>query len=130
VGFRSPCVSIEVSLQSKSVNKKGGKKSRLKEVAENKTVFSYHRRLIWPSFPETISWLQKSRVSRENIQAFVKGYETNRGTNATIILLSAACIEGFLVECLNTYALGHRFSSKDTFEGRLDHDFLRRVSYS
>ena len=94
----------------------------------NKRVTSYSARAIWTGFPSTIKWLQNQRSADKTLLERVEFHERDRGFNATIILLSAACLEGFLVECLNSYTIGNRFASKDTFEGRLDHAFLKRVS--
>jgi len=96
--------------------------------SENKTVVSYNETPIWTTHPTTIRVLQCTRGDVLKPAECAKNYEKNRGINATIILLSALTIEGFLVECLSTYAMGKRFSDKSTFEGRLDHDFLNRIS--
>ena len=90
---------------------------------------SYHENEIWTAFPSTIKWLQSERGNKFILQLNgAQNYKRHRGMNATIILLSAACIEGFLVECLKSFAIGYRFSPKNTIEGRLDHDFLKRIS--
>jgi len=89
---------------------------------------SYHENEIWTAFPSTIRWLQSERKIIQTPIERAQNYRKHRGTNATIILLSAACVEGFLVECLKSFAIGYRFSQKDTIEGRLDHDLLKRIS--
>src|SRR5712671_147501 len=94
----------------------------------DKNVTSYSEHPIWTTSPATVKWLQKQRSTFKTEKHFAELNERLRGINATIILLSAACIEGFLVECLLSYAIGNRFSSKNTFEGRLDHAFLKQVS--
>ena len=94
----------------------------------NKKITSYSETPIWTTIPATVKWLQKERNTFHAQNQYRELYERFRGINSTIILLSAACIEGFLVECLLSYAIGNRFASKETFEGRLDHDFLKRVS--
>lgn len=75
-----------------------------------------------------VKWLQTDRNKVKTLAERMEFHERNRGINATIVLLSAACLEGFLVECLNSFIIGSRFVPQDTFEGRLDHAFLRRVS--
>jgi hypothetical protein len=94
---------------------------------ENKKIVGYSTHPIWPNLPVTISWLrgQRDTIRPSDLQ---KLYFRRQGMNATIILLSATCLEGFLVECLSSFAMGNMFAPKDTFKGRLDHDFLRRVS--
>jgi len=52
-------------------------------------------------------------------------YEKNRGLNATIILLSALTIEGFLVDCLSCFTMGSEFSPMNSFESRLNHAFRK-----
>jgi hypothetical protein len=91
-------------------------------------IISYLETAIWITYPTTIMVLQSARGGDLKPIERAKFYERNRGINATIILLSALTIEGFLVECLSSYAVGYRFSDENTFEGRLDHDFLTRIS--
>ena len=94
----------------------------------DKPLTSYHESAIWTAFPSTIKWLQGERKKIQTPAERAQHYNRQRGMNATIILLSAACIEGFLVECLKSFTIGYRFSPKNTIEGRLDHDFLKRIS--
>ena len=94
----------------------------------NKKVASYFERPVWTAFPSTILLLQQSRPRNQIAKELADTHNSRSGTNATIILLSAACIEGFLVECLKSFTIGNRFASKNTFEGRMEHDFLRRIS--
>ena len=75
-----------------------------------------------------VKWLQQDRNKVKTQAERIEFHERNRGINATIVLLSAACLEGFLVECLNSFIIGSRFAPHDTFEGRLDHAFLKKVS--
>ena len=93
-----------------------------------KKITTYHERSVWPSFPSTVVLLQQSRKHNQTSKELAESNNSRRGVNATIILISAACIEGFLVECLKTYTIGNKFASKDTFEGRLAHDLQNRFS--
>jgi len=93
-----------------------------------KKITTFHERPIWTAFPSTIALLQQSRKQNQTSKELAESYNSRRGVNATIILLSAACIEGFLVECLKSYTIGNKFASKDTFDGRLAHDLQNRVS--
>lgn len=71
-----------------------------------------------------IEWLQRERKSALKIDTTFGALST--GINSTIILLSASCIEGFLVECLLSFE--DAFDAKDTFLKRLRHDYYERVS--
>lgn len=90
-------------------------------------ITSYSEQPVWTTFPVTIKWMREQRDAIKTSELPTQ-YFRRQGMNATIILLSAACLEGFLVECLSSFAIGNRFASKDTFQGRLDHDFLQRIS--
>ncbi|MDB6122005.1 MAG: hypothetical protein JWQ71_998 [Pedosphaera sp.] len=91
-----------------------------------KKITSFSDNAIWTTYPLTVKWLQEQRKTMESFD--IESIELHRGVNATIILLSAACLEGFLVDCLKSYVANNRFAARDTFEGRLDHDFLNRIS--
>jgi len=80
--------------------------------------------IVWATIPSTIQWLQRERESAKSVDS---PYKTlRRGINSTIVLLSASCIEGFLVECLQAFT--SRLQLKDTFHNRLSLDYLERVS--
>jgi hypothetical protein len=102
--------------------------SAKKPVTSNKKVICISDRAIWTTLPSMVNWLQQDRNKIKTLAERMEFDERNRGINATIVLLSAVCLEGFLVECLNTFIIGSRFASQETFEGRLDHAFLKRVS--
>lgn len=89
---------------------------------------SYIEKTIWTAYPTTIKILQGTRGGELEPKERVTLFERNRGINATIILLSALTIEGFLVDCLSSFVVGNRFSNKNTFEGRLDHHILNKIS--
>ncbi|MDB6112244.1 MAG: hypothetical protein JWR69_3994 [Pedosphaera sp.] len=91
-----------------------------------KKITTFSDNAIWTTYPLTVKWLREQRKAIGPID--MESFELHRGVNATIILLSAACLEGFLVDCLKSYVPTNRFSERDTFEGRLDHDFLNRIS--
>ena len=93
----------------------------------DKKLASFSESAIWTAFPSMIKHLQATRIKPANVTERMQTFESQRGLNATIILVSATCIEGFIVDCLKSFLLGDQFASKDTFEGRLDHDFLERV---
>ncbi len=87
-------------------------------------LLSYTENPVWISFPVTIIWMQNQRNKFNSLHDF----EKIRGINITIILLSAACVEGFLVECLMTYVIGNRFVSSETDEGKAKQDLYKRIS--
>ena len=93
----------------------------------NKKPLLYVENLVWNTFPKMVKWLQKERNACKSGNHFNLQMQ-NRSFNATIILLSATCIEGFLVECLLSYTIGSIYLINDTFEGRLEHDFREKVS--
>ena len=102
--------------------------SATKPESSDKKVISYFDRAIWTTFHSMVHLLQNDRNSIKTLAERIESNEKSRGVNATIVLISAACLEGFLVECLNSFIIGSRFAPKNTFEGRLDHAFLKRVS--
>ncbi len=104
------------------------KSTRKKPDEVNKKITSYSTHPIWPTIPGTVKLLQKSRATLKTDKLYAELHQRIRGVNATIILLSATCIEGFLVECLLSYTIGYRFATKDTFQRRLDLDFLKNIS--
>jgi hypothetical protein len=104
----------------------------MEERMENpeKKITSYSEYTIWTTFPATIKWLQKERDVFSTKNKSGEFYERLRGINSTIILLSAACLEGFLVECLSCYTIGVRLMEKNTLEEKAEHAFLKKVSES
>ena len=100
----------------------------------NKPVLSSYAHHIWYTFPSTVAWIQRERdKAMLNDDHFVMKTRY-RGINATIILLSAATLEGFLRGCLESFT---KFSLLDypeeiiqptDFSGRLELDYLKRVS--
>ncbi len=93
----------------------------------NKKPLLFVENLVWNTFPKMVKWLQKERNTFKTGNHFNLQMQ-NKGFNATIILLSATCIEGFLVECLLSYTIGSIYLINNTFEGRLEHDFREKVS--
>lgn len=89
-------------------------------------LISYWEISIWPHFPQTITWLQLERDARLSKTKLFRKERHYKGINASIIVLSAACIDGFLSDCLQTFA-GGKFTRNDTFVNRLDNEFLRRA---
>lgn len=81
---------------------------------------------LWQTTPSMIEWLQRERKSAQKIDTTFG--MLHQGINSSIVLLSASCIEGFLVECLQSFEFA--FHAKDTFEKRLRHDYYERVSKS
>jgi hypothetical protein len=100
-------------------------------VPQKKTIASrqataYWDVTIWQTLPTTVRWLQLER--NRSLTGIATRYKARHiGVNATIILQSAACIEGFLVECLQLFA-GSRLHPIDSFPRRLEHNYLSRVS--
>ncbi len=90
----------------------------------DKQVTAWWTSIVWATVPSTIEWLQRERESAKSIDSPHKNL--HRGINSTIVLLSASCIEGFLVECLQSFA--SRIHLKDTFHNRLSLDYIERVS--
>jgi hypothetical protein len=82
---------------------------------------------IWIAFPSTIEGLKSARPRPKPSVEQAHLSNKLRGINAAIILLSAACIEGFLVECLLSFEIGTQFSPRATFDDRLHHDFRKRI---
>jgi hypothetical protein len=94
-------------------------KSKDKKIIGQRTTWT------WPHYPETIYWLQLQRDDElKNDKAF-RRFRRYRGINATIVILSASVVEGFLIECLESFA--DRFQAEDTMVKRLSHDYLRRL---
>jgi hypothetical protein len=94
---------------------------------KNKQPTSYHESSIWPNFPTTIEWLRLERNSNKRKNKLFEMKTHHKGLNATMILLSAVCIEGFLVECLNSFVVGKR-DRMDELQARLENEFLNRLS--
>jgi hypothetical protein len=92
----------------------------------NKKPLLYVENLVWHTFPRMVKWLQKERNTCKTGNHFNLQLQ-NRGFNATIILLSATCIEGFLVECLLSYTIGSIYPKNETFEGRLEYSFREKT---
>ena len=88
---------------------------------------SFSETSIWALYPNTINILQAQRLIPKTAIDRRDAYEKNRGLNATIILLSALSIEGFLVDCLSTFMPGSRIHLDDNFQSRLDFEFTKRV---
>ena len=93
----------------------------------DKKITSRHISFVWAAFPSTIEWIQIQRDSSKPTDKLLRSQLKQNGINQTIILLSAACIEGFLVECLQSFASGE-LNSKNTFDNRLNRDYLEQVS--
>jgi len=90
----------------------------------DKQITAWKTFIVWATIPSTIEWLQRERKFAESIDS---PYQTlHRGINSTIVLLSATCIDGFLAECLQAFA--GRLHLKDTFNCRLNLDYIERVS--
>jgi hypothetical protein len=100
---------------------------KLSETLKGK-VGMYYERPIWTMLPSTIEVLKAQR-RKPDATDFTKKifFRQGQGINATIILMSATCIEGFIVECLKSFTMGYRFSDFKKFEGRLNLDFLKRI---
>jgi hypothetical protein len=82
---------------------------------------------VWIYYPATIHWIREERNKSLALQTFplTANY---KGMNATIILLSACCIEGFLSECLKSFA--NPFKPPTSLENRLERDYLETVNYA
>ena len=83
---------------------------------------------VWVTLPTVIDALKLSRQFQIETKLTVQKSFLSRGVNATIILLAAASIEGFLTECLE--AFGDRMLGHDKFDERLLHFYLSRVSWA
>jgi hypothetical protein len=83
---------------------------------------------LWITFPSAIAFIKKNRDKRLPSSDTFRSYLESTGINATIILLSAASIEGFLSECLHSFSQSGPLNPKDTFQKRLDNDYFNRIS--
>ena len=93
---------------------------------ENKRIAKYAVDTVWITLPSVIASLQESRSIQHPAKTILQSQFRHRGSNVTIVLLSAACIEGFLAECLESFA--DKLQAKETFAGRLNHEFLGRLA--
>jgi hypothetical protein len=91
---------------------------------ENKQIAKYAVDTVWITLPSVIASIQESRSIQG--KTTLQSQFRHRGSNATIVLLSGACIEGFLAECLESFA--DKLQAKETFAGRLNHEFLGRLA--
>ena len=82
----------------------------------------------WTSLPTTIKWLQKQRKSFKTPNRIGNWLQRSRGVNATIIMLSASCLEGFFVECLESFVGPWEMYPNNTFQNRLTKDLGKRIS--
>ena len=82
---------------------------------------------IWGTFPSTIYWLRLERDAAISRDPKFRTKPHYRGINATIVLLSAACIEGFLVESLTWQVLFNREKST-AFQRRMEDALSCRIS--
>jgi hypothetical protein len=94
----------------------------------SKNLIAHHEYPIWITFPRTIKLLQNKRSA--NPRNCYEEHTQNTGFNATIILLSAASIEGFLVESLTSIKYMSKFKAGKTFQDRLDNYFLKKVAFA
>src|ERR1017187_2326776 len=83
-------------------------------------------RWTWPHYPETIYWIQQQRNEASKTDKAFLRFRFCRGLNATIVILSATIIEGFINECLESFA--NRFEEIDTMDHRLNHEFLNQLN--
>jgi hypothetical protein len=83
---------------------------------------------IWPSLPVTIKLLKNNRNKLTSDGKPNAPYPARRGINATIILLSATCVEGFLVDSLMTFVSWFEFFKNDDLKTRLYLDLSERIS--
>lgn len=101
-------------------------KPKLKDT-KGKSVALAYSRPVWTTYPSTIQLLQLERGKFAVEKDDVPSQQKNKGINATIILLSAAYLEGFLVDCLLSFVQKNVFSNDDTMDGRLEREFLNRI---
>ena len=89
---------------------------------------SFNELQIWITYPQTIRMLIENRISPKSGEERAENYCRLQGINATIILLSALTIEGFLTHCLTAMSCGSRFKPNDDFKSRLDYEFHQRAT--
>jgi hypothetical protein len=82
---------------------------------------------VWTNLPDTIKILQNSRTAQTENGRIYK-FPTICGINTSIILLSATCIEGFLVECLSLFTVETLITAGETINDRMLHDLRVRIS--
>jgi hypothetical protein len=85
---------------------------------------TYHA---WINYPTVISFLQQSRDELMTNPYFQHSTQY-KGMNATIIILTTCAIEGFLCECLKTFA--NPFKPVTTMQDRLERDYLQAVNWA
>jgi hypothetical protein len=72
---------------------------------------AYATHTVWMTLPATITLMKQHRNSGAKASTMLQAQFLNTGVNASIILLSATCIEGFLVECLQSFATDIHFEN-------------------
>src|SRR5580700_5455175 len=101
-------------------------KPKLKDT-KGKNIAMAYSRPVWTTFPSTIKLLQRERNKFSAAKDDIVSQQTTKGINGTIILLCAAHLEGFLVECLQSFVPTNIFSRDNTMQGRLEREFLNRI---
>jgi len=86
------------------------------------SIFSYDA---WHSYPSMIHWLREKRDVSINDPNFINT-GIYKGTNASILILSACVIEGFLFNCLNTFA--NPYKPLSDMPSRLEHGYLDNLA--
>jgi hypothetical protein len=100
----------------------------MKNQKPEKAFTSFNESQIWITYPQTIRMLIENRITPKTGKEWAENYYRIQGINATIILLSALTIEGFLTHCLSEMSCGSRFKPSDDFKSRLDYEFHQRVT--
>lgn len=99
----------------------------MKKQKPEKEFNSFNESQIWITYPQTIRMLIENRIMPKTGKEWAENYYRIQGINATIILLSALTIEGFLTHCLTKMSCGSRFKPSDDYKSRLDYEFHQRA---